>query len=90
MLVTAEPATVYRANGRRYFSPYTAYMALAKQRIRAACDCTDGESESGRYYIPPELCRFHGDDTYPANYGERVLQRLYRWCRHLDKTGRRS
>lgn len=99
MMVTVEMAKVWRAGRRRFFTRRGAYMYLARQRIKRACECLPGQyGDFGRCEIEPEYCRFHalmGRDKKELpvfsegveSYGEIVLRRLARWYRFCDSKG---
>lgn len=49
-------ARVYRGGGRRWFTLKAAARAEAKAKIRARCDCYDGDE-----FTPSEPCHYHAD-----------------------------
>ena len=74
---------VYRANGRRYFTPSAAWTAVARARINARCECEkDDLFGSGPLdYTPGSTCHYHRVEHYPV-----LLKRLTRFLKHCERT----
>lgn len=68
-LITREPAVVFKAAGRRYFTRKAAINALARQTIRRRCECERADwltNDAGF------TCDLHRDRTRYAKIKRRL------------------
>lgn len=67
--ITREPAVVFKAAGRRYFTRKAAINALARQTIRRRCECESADWSAGDGGF---TCNLHKD---PLRYAK-IKRRL--------------
>lgn len=81
----AEQATVYRAaNGRRYLTKRGALYASARHLVNQGCECESGDYATG---YPGYVCTMHymGEDGCQQPRADVLIQRLFRWLRHMER-----
>lgn len=78
MHVSAESATVFRTEGRRYLTRRAAYMKAAYVLMKRKCDCTPYEKDTGAGGSQCVYCDPHRDGH------EQLRNRLARWLRRRD------
>lgn len=73
-VITVEPATVYKACGRRFFTKKAAAYHLVREIFKERCKCEPFEPETGWHYG----CKYHKDSSRLEELKRRLTKRLMR------------